>query len=68
MSFKDRRVGGLTATKLRYARATDYIDNLLDVVKIVKPSVLIGKSFELESKALDFDFQQDCRVNILPKA
>ncbi|CAB3980794.1 NADP-dependent malic enzyme-like [Paramuricea clavata] len=39
---KDRSVGGLTATKLRYARETGYIDNLLDVVKTVKPSVLIG--------------------------
>lgn len=39
---KNRSVGGLTATKLKYAKQADYIDNLLDVVNSVKPSVLIG--------------------------
>ena len=43
--IKDRSVGGLTATKLRYAQDIGYIDNLLDVVKTLKPSVLIGKIF-----------------------
>lgn len=39
---KERSVGGLTATKLKYARETGYVDNLLDVINTVKPSVLIG--------------------------
>lgn len=39
---KDRSVGGLTATKLKYAKETGYINNLLDVINTVKPSVLIG--------------------------
>ncbi|XP_046848825.1 NADP-dependent malic enzyme-like isoform X3 [Xenia sp. Carnegie-2017] len=39
---KDRTVGGLTETKLKYAHETGYIDNLLDAVNAIKPSVLIG--------------------------
>lgn len=39
---KNRPKGGLTEHKLHFARDDKPIDTLLDVVKTVKPSVLIG--------------------------
>ncbi|KAG5317740.1 MAOX enzyme, partial [Pseudoatta argentina] len=39
---KDRPKGGLTEHKLHFARDNKPIDTLLDVVKIAKPSVIIG--------------------------
>ncbi|XP_011146637.1 NADP-dependent malic enzyme isoform X2 [Harpegnathos saltator] len=39
---KDRPRGGLTAHKLEYAREGEPNDTLLDVVKMAKPSVIIG--------------------------
>ncbi|XP_014478966.1 PREDICTED: NADP-dependent malic enzyme-like isoform X2 [Dinoponera quadriceps] len=39
---KNRPRGGLTEHKLEFAREGEPIDNLVDVVKIAKPSVIIG--------------------------
>ncbi|KAK3742091.1 hypothetical protein QZH41_017542 [Actinostola sp. cb2023] len=39
---KNRAVGGLNNQKLIYAKETEYIDNLTDVVKTVKPTAIIG--------------------------
>lgn len=39
---KNRPKGGLTEHKLHFAREDKPIDTLLDVVKIAKPSVIIG--------------------------
>lgn len=39
---KDRPKGGLTEHKMHFVRDDEPIDTLLDVVKIAKPSVIIG--------------------------
>lgn len=39
---KDRPSGGLTEHKLHFAQEHEPIDNLVDVVRAIKPSVLIG--------------------------
>lgn len=39
---KDRPRGGLTYHKLEFARTCEPMDNLVDVVKTAKPSVIIG--------------------------
>lgn len=53
---KDRPEGGVTGHKVHYAKKHAPIKNLADVVKKVKPSILIGKSigvyFCTESKRI----------------
>lgn len=41
---KDRPSGGLTEHKLQFARDDKPVEKLLDVIKIAKPTVLIGAS------------------------
>ncbi|EDO28487.1 predicted protein, partial [Nematostella vectensis] len=39
---KDRDCGGLTEQKLAFAKEHEYIDNLTDVVKHIKPTTIVG--------------------------
>ena len=42
---QDRAVGGLNEQKLKYAHSMEHIRTLAEVVKKVKPTVIIGKDF-----------------------
>lgn len=42
---QDRAVGGLNEQKLKYAHTMEHIRTLAEVVKKVKPTVIIGKDF-----------------------
>ena len=41
--LQNRAVGGLTEEKLKYAHETKHISTLVEVVKTIKPTAIIGK-------------------------
>ena len=41
--FQDRPKGGVTPQKAVYAQAHDSVDTLEEVVRIIKPSCIIGR-------------------------
>ena len=44
LGLQDRAVGGLNEQKLKYAHLTEHISTLAEVVKTIKPTVIIGEN------------------------
>lgn len=58
---KDRPVGNLDGHKVWYAKDHKVMKTLLEVVKEIKPSVLIGKCLLQENKYIDVKLKSSCR-------